>query len=132
MRRILSYPPTMIGSDGLPHDSHPHPRLWGTFPRVLGRFCRDEGLFSLEQAVHKMTGLSASNFGLTGRGEVRLGAHADLVVFDADRVIDRATFEAPEQTAAGIDHVIVGGVIGWSDGGLTGQRNGRFLQRQQQ
>ena len=129
MRRILAYPPTMIGSDGLPHDVHPHPRLWGTFPRVLGHYCRDEGLFSLEQAVHKMTGLSAGNFGLTDRGEIRQGAHADLVVFDADTVIDRATFDAPEQPAVGIDHVIVGGTLSWSAGGHTGDRNGRFIRR---
>jgi len=131
LRRILTYPPTMIGSDGLPHDAHPHPRLWGTFPRVLGHFCRDEGLFSLEQAVHKMTGLSAGNFGMADRGEIREGVHADLVVFDADTIIDRATFEAPEQPAAGIDHVIVGGTISWSGGGPTGDRNGRFIHRRQ-
>jgi len=129
LRRILAYPPTMIGSDGLPHDAHPHPRLWGTFPRVLGHYCRGEGLFSLEQAIHKMTGLSAGNFGLTDRGEIREGAHADLVVFDADTVIDRATFEDPEQPAAGIDHVVVGGTISWSGGGHTGDRNGRFIHR---
>ena len=119
----------MIGSDGLPHDVHPHPRLWGTFPRVLGHYCRDEGLFSLEQAVHKMTGLSAGNFGLADRGEIRQGAHADLVVFNADTVIDRATFDAPEQPAVGIDHVIVGGTLSWSAGGHTGDRNGRFIRR---
>ena len=67
VRRVLAFEPTMIGSDGLPHDVHPHPRLWGTFPRVLGHYCRDVGLFSLEQAVRKMTGLSAARFGLTGR-----------------------------------------------------------------
>ncbi len=129
MRRILAYPPTMIGSDGLPHDTHPHPRLWGTFPRVLGHYARDEGLMPLELAVHKMTGLSAGNFGLTDRGEIRVGAHADLVVFDADTVIDRATFDAPQQTAAGIDHVIVGGTVSWTSGAHTGDRNGRFIRR---
>ena len=129
MRRILSYPPTMIGSDGLPHDVHPHPRLWGTFPRVLGHFSRDLGLFPLEQAVHKMTGLSAAHFGLIDRGEIRPGAHADLVVFDAETVIDRATFETPDRPAAGIDHVIVGGTPAWADGALTGDRNGRFIRR---
>ena len=73
VRRVLAFAPTMIGSDGLPHDVHPHPRLWGTFPRVLGHYARDEGLFTLEQAVHKMTGLSARNFGLQGRGLVAAG-----------------------------------------------------------
>ena len=62
---------SMVGSDGLPHDSHPHPRLWGTFPRVLGHYCRELGLFGLETAVHKMTGLSAARFGLAGRASSR-------------------------------------------------------------
>lgn len=130
MRRIVSYPPTMIGSDGLPHDSRPHPRLWGTFPKVLGRFCRDLGLFSLEQAVHKMTGLSAQTFGLSDRGEIRIGAHADLVVFDPDTILDQATFENPERPADGVEHVFVGGVLTWSKGAQTGRRNGQFAKRQ--
>ena len=129
MRRILSYPPTMIGSDGLPHDTHPHPRLWGTFPRVLGHFCREEGLFSLEQAVHKMTGLSAQNFGLKDRGRIAAGACADIVVFDADSIIDRATFADPKQTAAGIDYVFVNGEIAWTSGGAATTRTGRFIRR---
>src|SRR6185312_5532691 len=82
VRRVLAFEPTMIGSDGLPHDVHPHPRLWGTFPRILGHYCREVGLFSLEAAVHKMTGLSAARFGLAGRGIVAAGAYADLCVFD--------------------------------------------------
>jgi len=129
MRRIMQYAPTMIGSDGLPHDTHPHPRLWGTFPRVLGHYCREEGLFTLEQAVHKMTGLSAGNFGLKDRGEVRVGAFADLVVFDAARIIDTATFANPKQAAQGIDHVFVNGEIGWSNGQATSRRDGRFIRR---
>lgn len=129
MRRILAYPPTMIGSDGLPHDTHPHPRLWGTFPRVLGRYCRQEHLFSLEQAVHKMTGLSARNFGLKDRGVVSDGAYADLVVFDPETIIDQATFEQPMQPATGIDYVMVNGTIGWSKGAGTGNTGGRFIHR---
>ncbi len=129
MRRIVSYPPTMIGSDGLPHDSHPHPRLWGTFPRVLGRLCREEGLFTLEEAVHKMTGLSAENFGLTDRGVVRQGAFADLVLFDPDSVIDRATYDDPKQPAAGISCVLVNGAIAWREGEPTHAGTGRFLRR---
>lgn len=129
MRRILAYPPTMIGSDGLPHDTHPHPRLWGTFPRVLGHYCREEKLFPLEQAIHKMTGLSAGNFGLEDRGEIREGAFADLVVFDAETIIDKATFKHPTQIAHGIDHVMVNGTIGWSHGQPTGRTAGRFIHR---
>lgn len=129
MRRILSYGPTMIGSDGLPHDTHPHPRLWGTFPRVLGHFSRDEGLFGLEEAVHKMTGLSAANFNLTDRGVLRDGTFADLVIFNADTIADRATFDDPMQPAAGIDCVMVNGTLAWADGAARAGRSGRFIRR---
>ena len=95
MRRILAHPATMIGSDGLPHDAHPHPRLWGTFPRVLGRYSREEKLFSLAEAVHKMTGLPAQRFGFADRGMIRGGYAADLVLFDPESVIDTATFADP-------------------------------------
>jgi N-acyl-D-amino-acid deacylase len=127
VRRILAYAPSMVGSDGLPHDSHPHPRLWGTFPRVLGHFCRDEQLFPLELAVHKMTGLSAGNFRLLDRGVVRPGAFADLVVFDPDTIIDRATFEQPTRPAEGIAAVYVNGRLSWSRGHHTKANSGRFL-----
>ena len=129
MRRILRYRPTMIGSDGLPHDTHPHPRLWGTFPRVLGHFSRDEGLFGLEEAVHKMTGLSAQTFNLADRGVLREGAFADLVIFDADTIADRATFDDPMQPAVGIDHVMVNGKLAWSGGAAGPGRSGQFICR---
>ncbi|MGD9618032.1 MAG: amidohydrolase family protein [Alphaproteobacteria bacterium] len=130
VRRVLAFDETMIGSDGLPHDIHPHPRLWGTFPRVLGHYCREVGLFGLETAVRKMTGLSASRFGLTGRGVVRAGAYADLCVFDPETVIDRASFAEPTRPAAGIAHVFVNGRPVWSEGKPTGERPGRALRRQ--
>ena len=130
VRRVLAFEPTMIGSDGLPHDVHPHPRLWGTFPRVLGHYCREIGLFSLEAAVRKMTGLSAARFGLTGRGIIAAGAYADLCVFDADGVIDRASFAEPTLPAAGIDHVFVNGRPVWFEGKPTGERPGKALRRQ--
>ena len=79
LRTILAYKHTMIGSDGLPNDKHPHPRLWGTFARVLGHYSRDVGLFSLEEAVRRMTGLPAKWFGFPDRGVLRKGAYADLV-----------------------------------------------------
>lgn len=129
MRRILSFGPTMVGSDGLPGDKNPHPRLWGTFPRVLGRLSRDCGWFELEEAVHKMTGLSATNFGLTDRGVLREGAFADLVIFDADEIIDMATYEDPKQPARGISHVMVNGELTWVSGQHTGKRAGRFIRR---
>jgi len=129
VRRILAFPRTMIGSDGLPHDEHPHPRLWGTFPRVIGHYGRDRGLYPVEQAVHKMTGLPAETFGLADRGTVRAGAYADLVVFDPATILDRATFEDPRRLPAGIDRVFVNGVQVWQNGGATGARGGRVLTR---
>jgi N-acyl-D-amino-acid deacylase len=129
VRRILAYPHTMIGSDGLPHDVHPHPRLWGTFPRVLGHYAREIGLFGLEEAVRKMTSLSARTFGLEGRGVLAPGAYADVTVFDAERIIDTATFENPATPAAGIMLTIVNGAIVWRSGAATGARPGRVLRR---
>jgi N-acyl-D-amino-acid deacylase len=128
VRRVLASPAAMIGSDGLPHDAHPHPRLWGTFPRVLGHYARDLGLFSLEDAVHRMTGLPAAQFGLVGRGALSPGACADLVMFDPETVIDRATYENPTRTAAGIDLVMVNGRAVWRGGAVTGARPGRALR----
>ncbi|MGJ7505446.1 N-acyl-D-amino-acid deacylase family protein [Variovorax sp. ZT5P49] len=128
VRRVLAFPQTMIGSDGMPHDTSPHPRLWGTFPRVLGHYCRDVGLFSLEQAVHKMTGLTARHFRLPGRGVLCEGAFADITVFDAGRIADRATWEAPTLRAEGIDAVIVNGRPAWRDGESLDVRNGRVVR----
>jgi N-acyl-D-amino-acid deacylase len=130
VQRVLRYPATMIGSDGLPHDQHPHPRLWGTFPRVLGHYSRDLGLFPLEVAVHKMTGLSARQFRLEGRGEIRVGACADIVVFDAAAIADAATFERPKARALGVDCVLVNGRPAYRGDGDEMERSGRFLARQ--
>ncbi|WDD95287.1 D-aminoacylase [Burkholderia sp. FERM BP-3421] len=129
VRRILSHPATMVGSDGLPNDPLPHPRLWGAFPRVLGHYARDSGLLPLEEAVRKMTSLSARRFGLEKRGEVRIGYHADLVLFDPARVLDAATFDRPQQPARGIDAVWVNGVLSYRDGMPTGERAGHFVAR---
>jgi N-acyl-D-aspartate/D-glutamate deacylase len=129
MRRVLRHPATMIGSDGLPNDPRPHPRLWGTFPRVLGRYCREEKLFSLPEAVHKMTEMPARRFGLDGRGLVRKGYSADLVLFDAETIIDTATFPDPISVARGITAVWVNGVLSYTVEGATEKRAGRFLPR---
>lgn len=128
VQRILAHPSTMIGSDGLPHDARPHPRLWGTFPRVLGYYAREEGLFPLEEAVRKMTGLPAERFGLTGRGVIRPGAFADLVLFDPETIIDRATWDDPVRPADGIEMVMVNGRTVWRDEGPTDARPGRALR----
>jgi N-acyl-D-amino-acid deacylase len=130
VQRILGFEHTMIGSDGLPHDTAPHPRLWGTFPRVLGLYSRNLNLFPLETAIHKMTGLTARTFGLAGRGVLKQGFAADMVMFDADEVDEAATFAKPIQAARGIDTVIVNGAAVWKDGKPTGARPGRVLARQ--
>ena len=127
VQRILKFAPTMIGSDGLPHDAAPHPRLWGTFPRVLGHYSRLLGLFSLETAVHKMTGLTARNFGLPDRGVLKEGAYADLTLFDPATVDAGSTYESPLTPSLGIETVIVNGAIVWRDGRATGARPGRVL-----
>ena len=129
VRRIMAYPHSMIGSDGLPHDEHPHPRLWGTFPRVLGRYVRELQPLTLNDAVHRMTGLAAAQFGLVDRGVLRPGTFADIVVFDPAAVVDRATFEEPEKPAVGIDLVVVNGEIVYQDCRPTGVRPGRVLRR---
>ena len=131
VQRVLRFEHTMIGSDGLPHDVHPHPRLWGAFPRVLGHYCRELRLFGLEEAVRRMTGLSAGRFGLAGRGILAAGAYADITVFDAATVADRATFEMPTTPAAGIEHVFVNGRPVWAEGKPTGEHPGRAFRRQQ-
>ena len=129
VRRILQHPATMIGSDGLPNDPLPHPRLWGTFPRVLGHYCREQRIFPLAEAVHKMTGLPAQRFGLAGRGSIRVGSHADLVLFDPLTIQDTATFSKPMSAAEGIAAVWVNGVLSYRDGQTTAQRSGCFVSR---
>ena len=132
LRRIIQHPSAMIGSDGLPMDRHPHPRLWGTVPRVIRRYAMELGLFPLEEAIRKMTGLPAHRFGLHDRGVVAVGNYADLVVFDPLTIADRATYENPKEASDGIDHVFVNGQLSWSDkrgrGGPAG--HGRLLRRE--
>jgi dihydroorotase/N-acyl-D-amino-acid deacylase len=130
VRTVLRHPTTMIGSDGLPTlQGKPHPRLYGTFARVLGTYARDEHVLRLETAVHRMTGFPARKFGFEGRGEVRPGAFADLVVFDPARIADIATYQDPHHPPAGIAHVFVNGAQVVRDGAHTGARPGRTLRR---
>jgi N-acyl-D-amino-acid deacylase len=130
VQRILAFDETMVGSDGIPVGEKPHPRLWGTFPRVLGHYSRDVALFPLETAVWKMTGLTARNFGLAGRGTIAEGAHADVVVFDAATIRDAATYDEPTRPAEGIHSVIVNGRVAWQQGRHTGARAGQVVIRQ--
>jgi len=129
VRKILAHPLSMVGSDGLPNDPNPHPRLWGTFPRVLAHYCRDLKLFNLAEAVRKMTGLSATRFRLQDRGVLREGAFADLTLVDMQRIEDVATYADPCRQAPGIDLVVVNGVVSYEDGKVQG-RQGRLLKRQ--
>ena len=130
VRRVLQHPECMIGSDGLPSPTgKPHPRLYGTFPRVLGHYTRDEGLLSLEDAVRKMTSLPARTFHLGDRGEVRVNAAADLVIFDPKTIADTATFEDPRRYPRGIGYVVINGVVAVEDGEPTGAAAGRVLTR---
>jgi N-acyl-D-amino-acid deacylase len=130
VRRIMAHHLAMIGSDGLPHDTFPHPRLWGTFPRVLGHYARDMGLFSMEAAVNKMTGHTASVFGMIDRGVIRAGAYADLVLFDPLTVRDTSNFETPALPADGILETWVNGKSSYIHGtGATEAREGRLITR---
>jgi N-acyl-D-amino-acid deacylase len=128
--RIICSSEAMIGSDGLPEDLHPHPRLWGTFPRVLGQYVRERGVLTLESAIHRMTGRSARHFGLRDRGQLAAGKYADVCVFDAALVRDAATFEQPTRPAVGIRHVFVNGKIALANGVPTATRAGVLLRRQ--
>ncbi|MCX7360507.1 MAG: D-aminoacylase [Alphaproteobacteria bacterium] len=129
VQSAMSHAGSMIGSDGIPFDTHPHPRLWGTFPRVLGHYSRDLKLFPLEDAVRRMTSYSAKRFRLTGRGEIKAGFYADICIFDPATVIDTATFDSPMTPAKGIDTVLCNGAVAWRDGKPGGGRSGRVLRR---
>lgn len=125
----LRHPLMMVGSDGIPDlRGLPHPRLFGTFPRVLSRYVRDRGVLSLPEAIRRMTSLSCDRFGLTDRGRIAEGQFADLVLFDPDLVADTATYDEPKQEPVGIDLVIVNGQMALRDGAHTGVGTGRMLR----
>jgi N-acyl-D-aspartate/D-glutamate deacylase len=129
--RIMQYPQTMHASDGrlsVINKGHPHPRAFGTFPRVLGRYVRERRILTMPQAIHKMTGLPASVLKLKDRGLIQVGMWADITLFDAETVIDKATFENPNQFPEGIDFVIVNGAVAFSPEGLVDERFGMVLR----
>jgi dihydroorotase/N-acyl-D-amino-acid deacylase len=128
VRAGLRWEHAMIGSDGIPIPGKPHPRWAGTFARVLGEYCREEDVLSLPDAVHKMTKRSAERFGLAGRGEIAVGAHADVVVFDPARVTDGATFDEPLARPSGVAHVLVNGRFVIRDAEATEATAGRLLR----
>lgn len=125
--RLIAWPHSNISSDGELDGAHP--RGYGTFPRVLGRYVRELEVLSLEEAIHKMTGLSAEHVGLRDRGVVRAGAYADLVLLDPDGIVDRATPDDPHAVSIGIEQVWVNGRTVWVDGATTGALPGRALRR---
>ncbi len=137
VRRVIAHPLSVIGSDASAVDpdqaegSKPHPRAYGTFPRVLARYVREEGLLSWEEAIHKMTWGTARRLGLRGRGRLRRGDCADVVVFDPARVADLATYTEPHQFPTGIIHVFVNGTAVVFDGQPTGARPGEVLDSRQ-
>jgi N-acyl-D-amino-acid deacylase len=129
VRTVMAHPSTMIGSDGLPMGGKPHPRLYGTFPRVIGHYAREGGLMSLEEAIHRMTGMAAEKFQLRDRGVIREGAFADLVIFDAKEILDTATYSDPRRYPVGISHVFVNGTAVVREGAHLGARPGRAVRR---
>ncbi len=137
LRRILAHPLVVIGADGeavapygLLSKGKPHPRFYGTFPRVLGKYAREEKIFSLAQGIQKMTSLTAQKFGLRKRGQIKEGYFADLVVFDPGKIIDCATWKDPHQYPKGIDHVFVNGQIVIQEGEHTGKLPGQILYKE--
>jgi N-acyl-D-aspartate/D-glutamate deacylase len=129
---FMRQPWTMTASDGdlVPMGQGvPHPRAYGTFPRKLAKYARDQGTVGLEQAIRSMTGLPAAVFRMRDRGTLRPGAHADVVVFDLARVRDAATYTRPHQLAEGMAYVIVNGTVAVDEGRPTGARGGVVLAR---
>ena len=133
VRRVMRHPAVAVASDGwtlAPEaGGRPHPRSYGTYARVLGRYVREEGVLRLEDAIRKMTSLPAQRLGRRDLGLIRPGCAADLVVFDPDRVADLATFQEPHRFCAGVSHVVVNGQVVIEDGRDTGARAGRVLRR---
>jgi N-acyl-D-aspartate/D-glutamate deacylase len=136
VQALLRSPAVLVGSDGrsvapdsVAGQGRPHPRFYGTFPRVLGRYARDLSLLTLPEAVHKMTGGPARVLGLADRGLLRQGYRADITIFDPATIIDCATYENPHQYAQGIAAVVVNGVVVAEMGRHTGALPGRVLRR---
>ena len=126
IRRLLTWPETNVCTDGGLIDLHP--RSHGAFTKILARYVRDEGLLTLEQAVHKMTGLTARHLGFAGRGVIREGAVADLVLFDPATVSDQATPDAPDRLSTGIDSVWVAGQRVYVNDAVTDARPGQVIR----
>ncbi|HCH42797.1 MAG TPA: aminoacylase, partial [Algoriphagus sp.] len=132
VERIMKHPMTMIGSDGRlsqPGDGHPHPRAYGTFPRILGYYVREKNILDLPTAIHKMTGLSAQRLGIQDRGIIKKGNFADLTIFDPEKIIDRSTFTDPHQYPTGVQFVLVNGQLIVDQGEFQDIRPGKILRK---
>ena len=132
VENIMQHPLTMIASDGRlsrPGKGHPHPRAYGTFPRVLGQYVREKKLLSLEEAIYKMTSFPAQTYGLNKRGQIKEGMMADIVIFDANTIEDKATFIDPHQYPVGIDYVLVNGKKAIDHGQFLNKKEGRVLRK---
>ena len=132
VERIMKHPMTMIGSDGRlsqPGDGHPHPRAYGTFPRILGYYVREKNILDLPTAIHKMTGLSAQRLGIQDRGIIKKGNFADLTIFDPEKIIDRSTFTNPHQYPTGVQFVLVNGQPIVDQGEFQDIRPGKILRK---
>ena len=127
VRELMQHPAHTVGSDGILVGDRPHPRSWGTFPRMLETYVREEKVLTLEECVRHMTSSAANRLRLADRGRIVEGALADLVVFDPATVSAKATYEVPRQAATGIFHVLVNGEFALEDGKVTGRRAGRVL-----
>jgi N-acyl-D-amino-acid deacylase len=136
VKYFMSHELSMIGSDGRavsPNGAYakalPHPRFYGTYPRILGKYVREENVLSLETAIHKMSGFPAVRMNMKERGIIKTGMVADIVIFDPEKVIDNATWENPHQYPDGIPHVLVNGVSVVENGIHTGATPGKVLRR---
>ncbi len=135
VEKIMQHPLTMIASDGRlssPGIGHPHPRAYGTFPRVLGKYVREKKLLSLQEAIYKMTLFPAKTYGIENRGQLKKGLKADLVIFDPNTIIDKATFIQPHQYPVGISHVLVNGKWSIKNGEFLNKMNGVILRKTEQ
>lgn len=135
VEKIMQHPLTMIASDGRlssPGIGHPHPRAYGTFPRVLGKYVREKKLLSLQEAIYKMTLFPAKTYGIENIGQLKKGLKADLVIFDPNTIIDKATFIQPHQYPVGISHVLVNGKWSLKNGEFLNKMNGVILRKTEQ
>jgi N-acyl-D-amino-acid deacylase len=136
VQQVLVHPLQMIGSDswsvapeGVLSRGKPHPRFYGTFPRVLGRYVREQNALTLEDAIRKMTSFPAARFGLKDRGLIREGNWAEITIFHPETILDQATYDAPHKYPLGIEYVIVNGQLAVDQGNVTGKRSGHVLRR---